>query len=65
MEGHLLEWELFFHCKRQLCAWLRMKSKYLETPEPGSFRVPSLLKASSFSCGLSRSIRVGLRGRGE
>jgi hypothetical protein len=37
---------------------------YLETPEPGSLRVPSALKASSLSCGFSRSMRVGLRGRG-
>ena len=39
--------------------------KYLETPDPGSRSVPFLLKDSSLSCGLRRSILVGLRGRGE
>jgi hypothetical protein len=38
--------------------------QYLETPDPGSLSVPSLLKASSLICGFSRSMRVGLRGRG-
>jgi len=38
---------------------------YLEMPEPGSRSVPFLLNASSLSWGLSKSILVGLRGRGE
>lgn len=38
---------------------------YLDTPDPGSLSNPSLLNSSSFSCGLSKSMRFGLRGRGE
>lgn len=49
----------------QLCIASREVPMYLEMPEPGSRSVPFLLNASSLSCGLSRSILVGLRGRGE